>query len=190
MHRSTQGMETADVVLPLAFFPEAGWYMLAKEGKACAPASLTIYPAARQTLLRGPNGIQTLRVPLEKKQPGHIAHFEKWQRETLQAIRTAYGTAPFYPYYDYLVEEVLAQSAGDFAALCLAADAFCRLALNMEDATMAAEPATQWPELPVLSYDYGQRFTAQYPFSARISILDLIFNTGPLACEVIAGKAL
>ncbi|MFN7302340.1 MAG: WbqC family protein [Bacteroidia bacterium] len=147
------------------------------------------YPAARQTLLRGPNGIQTLRIPLEKKRPGQIADIEKWQRETLQAIRTAYGTAPFYPYYDYLIAEVL-ESTQSFDHLCIAADAFCRRVLNLEPANPAAGFTGIGPALPVLAYDYGQRFTEHYPFTERISILDVIFNAGPLSCDVIAGKPL
>jgi hypothetical protein len=182
-------MENEGMILPLGFFPEAGWYMLAQRGYACAGVNPIQYTAARQTLLRGPNGIQTLRIPLEKKRPGQIANPEKWKRETLQAIRTAYGTAPFYPYYDYLIAEVM-KSTQNFDALCKAADAFCRLVLNLEPAEQTADYTGKWPELPVIAYDYGQRFTEQYPFSERISILDIVFNAGPLSCEVIAGKPL
>lgn len=164
--------------------------MLAQKGLGCAKASPTHYPASRKTTLRGPNGIQIVRIPLEKKHPGQIADTDKWKRETLQTIRTAYGTAPFYPYYDYLVSDVLEQSAGGFDALCAAADTFCRLVLNLESAEPADDFSGTWPEMPVLSYDYGQRFTEQYPFSERISILDVIFNAGPLSCEVISGKPL
>lgn len=153
-------------------------------------ADPAVVPQVKQSTLRGPNGLQTIRVPLEKAHPGKIAQFDKWQRETLQAIRTAYGTAPFYPYYDYLVEAVLSESAGEFRALCLASDAFCRRALNMEAGKIPDDETTVWPELPAIAYDYGQRFTEQYTFSEKISILDLIFNAGPLACEVLDGKPL
>lgn len=182
-------MENKDLILPLGFFPEAGWYTLAQQGYACALVDPAQYPAARQTLLRGPNGIQTLRIPLEKKRPGQIADVAKWKRETLQAIRTAYGTAPFYPFYDYLVAEAM-ESTQSFEALCLRADALCRMVLNLEPVKPSAVFKGVWPELPVLAYDYGQRFTDQYAFNERVSILDVIFNAGPLSCEVIAGKRL
>jgi hypothetical protein len=183
-------MGIQSVILPLAFFPESGWYALARKGIHAAWADPNTLVQVKQCILRGPNGLQTIRVPLERAQPGRIAQFDKWKRETLQAIRTAYGTAPFFPYYDYLTEAVFEQSAGNFRNLCLAADAFCRRALNMPAGEVMEHSSVSWPELPPVAYDYGQRFTEHYPFSARVSILDLIFNAGPLACEVVDGKRL
>jgi hypothetical protein len=183
-------MGNQSVILPLAFFPESGWYALARKGFQATWADPNAITQVKQSILRGPNGLQTIRVPLEKARPGRIAQYDKWKRETLQAIRTAYGTAPFFPYYDYLVEAVFELSEGDLRRLCLTADAFCRRALNMQASEVMEHESVCWPELPPVAYDYGQRFTEHYPFSSRVGILDLIFNAGPLACEVLDGKRL
>jgi len=180
------------------WFPSIAWF---RQYLNQQPVGLTPWmhrsaqAEANRSIIRGPNGLQQLSIPL-RKGPRHDLrevrplNNEKWAKECRHALKTAYGTSAFYRYYDYLIEPLL----------------FCHY-MHLFDMNMAAlqlicdclklpEPLAVYEGLapsgedwePGTLSDYGQYFTERYPFSPQVGVLDVLFHCGPLGGLVLAGK--
>ena len=157
-------------------------------------------------------GVQVLSVPLRKgknaKQPIKevaIAYDMDWQKQHWQSIRTAYGSAPFWEHYAPQLEPFFLKKWGYLFDLNMAIlETFLKI-LKLKN-TINISFSTDYnlyftPEginegidfrnkiLPnktnFQGEKYAQLFQERTGFLPNLSILDLVFCTGPQAMSVI-----
>ncbi len=164
-----------------------------------------------RTRIAGPNGPQDLSVQIlhdhGRKMPMHavrLSHAEPWPQQHLHAIRSAYGSAPWFIHYIDDIEHLLLARHERLIDLNLAS---MRLGMRWLGLTTAVEVAERYaepsadaldlrdslhpkrplpPGLPPLP-TYPQVFAARHGFQARMSIIDLVCNTGPDAPALLLG---
>jgi WbqC-like protein family len=105
------------VILSTAYLPPSAWFASAlhADGGSFLIEQYEHFQKGtirNRCLIAGPNGVQTLSVPLKKgknnQQPirdVRIAYDEPWQRVHWRSIMAAYGSAPLFPYYADALEE-------------------------------------------------------------------------------------
>ncbi|HMO39672.1 MAG TPA: WbqC family protein [Saprospiraceae bacterium] len=162
--------------------------------------------------IAGANGVLRLSVPLEKgkneQQPireVRIAHHERWQALHWESIRSAYGNAPFFLHYADVLAPFYQQKYTwlwdwnfDLLQLLLSA---CQLQIEVQlsdayystppphllDLRNAIHPKTQrqQPEPAFKPTRYPQVFEEKQGFLPNLSILDLLFCTGPETAPIL-----
>lgn len=161
-----------------------------------------------RTSIMGANGRQDLLVNIERrsgeKMPMHsvgLSYTEPWNAQHVQAIRSAYGQTPWYIHYIDEIEEVLLKRYDRLVDLDLAT---MRLALRwiglpviptisetyleaplvrgdrpLNDLRSTLHPKLPLPEICTPLLPYPQVFADRHGHAARLSIIDLVMNTGP-----------
>ena len=154
------------------------------------------------------NAPLTLSVPVIKKNDQAIRDVridgrDDWQRLHLQSIASAYGTTPYFEYYQDDLEALLHQRFDFLFDLNEAArELICRLldlhpdlsfstaylhegkevtAAGMTDLRGAIQPKSTCPFSGFSPAPYPQVFSQRFGFQSDLSILDLLFNQGPEA---------
>ena len=153
----------------------------------------------------GPNGLQILSIPIQKNSGKQqmrdlrISYAEDWQKVHWKSIQTAYGSAPFFevlapelePFYlrktEFLVDlnlqltELVLQwiqektelyKSSNFTPL-LEDPLDLRFAFNAKNLSGFQANA------------YSQINAYKQPFEPNLSIIDLLFNEGPMAWELL-----
>lgn len=180
-------------VLPPFLFPPVSWFLDAAESEEVVVATGGYFE--KQSLrnrfyIGGPNDTLALVVPVSHtgdKQlftQTQISRREKWSREHSHSLRSAYGKAPFYEFYDYKILPLLENTAlslaelnqESIAVLCKAFDIPCP---SFDPNSQAPEWTAQAP--PV----YPQVFEDRFGFRPKLSALDLLFNLGPEASDYL-----
>lgn len=203
---------TGVAVLPPRLFPPSAYYAVMAQYPAVAIDADMRYDkrakAVHRYRIADTRGPLELTVPVARPEGattaagvpwsavGVSAHGRWWEVHRT-ALESAYGRTPFFEYY---IDRLLplfaprpldrAESASD---LCLRADKAVRGILGLDTAiisTAAASAAEQcadmrrtMPEVPDAAY--WQVRADRFGFIGGISILDLIFNMGPEAPEVL-----
>jgi hypothetical protein len=144
------------------------------------------------------NGKLELTVPVSKpfgsKTPiGKIlvSNQQDWRKNHLKTLESAYSSAPFYEYYTYDIERFLEKSVGDLLSLNLAS---IELVSHWLDLTIPLQLSSSHEQTgDFIDYRkgsftttkteplYNQVFAKKGLFVDQLSILDLIFNEGPMA---------
>lgn len=158
----------------------------------------------------GPNGKQALQVPVEKGSfhktlfcDLKIAYHTAWQKNHFKSIEAAYRSAPFYEYY---IDEVIPvyqkqpkflldlnliifEQVLDWLNLDLDWELTrdFQLVFDGDDCrnTMHPKAAKNKPDAGFFPVTYIQGFEQRHGFIPNLSILDLIFNTGPDTLSLI-----
>jgi len=159
----------------------------------------------------GANGPITLSVPIEKgRSPGYQIREAKidksidWQKIHQKSIQSAYRHSPFYEfYYDdfktywempvkYLFDLNLNILMKVFEVLELSTDIretddfHKKYPHDFNDFRELIHPKVLWSEdTDFIPREYIQNFSDRHGFQANLSILDLIFQTGPDAKNII-----
>ncbi len=155
----------------------------------------------------GPNGVQTLSIPVVKhsgsKTPTDEIVLAKsnWQKLHWKAIETAYGSAPYFDYYGMEVEELIAAPIPkliDFNTaiherICSWLDLGLKLTFTStylfpEEVSEDFRSEDFHHPNNFLIQKYTQVFRSKQNCLLNLSILDLIFNEGPLARNWIVGN--
>lgn len=188
--------KTLPLLTSTSYFPPAHWFIGARDAGAWLVEGHENYQKGgwrNRCLIAGPNGPQTLTVPLEKgkhqRKPVtkvRISYRNDWWREHEQSIRTAYGRSPFYEYY---AEELFAVPRAQPETLW---------ELN-QGLTRTIARLLQWPVLPAVTEDfvhptntdylrpsdlpdalapYPQVFTDRHGYLGGLSVLDGLFCLG------------
>jgi hypothetical protein len=161
-----------------------------------------------KTIIAGPNTLQTLSVPIVggRNQKGlykdiKICYTERWPNVHINAIRTAYGSAPFYEYYADSFYEILRKERNYLFDLneALLNQIIKTLKLNIsiskstdyrltieEGATDLRNRITAKTNFQPQK-TYIQVFSERHGFRPNVSILDLIFHEGPNAANYLRG---
>ena len=151
------------------------------------------------------NGVESLSVPVVKVNGNHtmtkdmaISPIEPWQHIHSRCLESAYKAAPYFDhYYDYLRPIF----EGHFERLIDLNDAALKAVLKMlkvnkeivytTDYVREAENDFREAFSPKKQVDaslfptYYQVFNTKFPFAPDLSVLDLIFNEGPVALQYL-----
>ena len=136
------------------------------------------------------NGAKSLSIPLKKgknKQLSiidvEIAYHDNWEKNHLNAIKSAYGKSPFFEHYFPLILEVYKQKHALLFDFNLKTFNVVNEILNLnkaENYTQFYQPNTKI-DFKKPANPYPQVFEYKYGFVPIPSILDLIFCCGPEA---------
>lgn len=176
------------------FLPNVEWFVHAAQNKQF---NITLNCNFNQSKflnkynIPGPNQLQTLVVPILAHTKNGlfseimIDYSQKWIREHKNALQTAYGKSPFFEYYDYRIFNIFDQEIPDLNTLniTLLRDiskwvGLDHFPLNIHHNSENAQ-TTQINTLNVP--EYNQVFHEKFGFRPNVSIVDLLFNQGPLA---------
>jgi hypothetical protein len=163
-----------------------------------------------RTSIVGPNGKQDLTVQIARrsgeKMPMRsvgLSYIETWPQQHVHAIRSAYGNTPWFIHYIDEIEAVVLKKYDRLVDLDLAT---MRLAMKWLGLKTEAEASEKYvedsrsfldlratlhpkrslpPSLP-LSPPYPQVFADRHGFIPRMSVIDLVMNTGPDARRIVA----
>jgi len=149
------------------------------------------------------NGIITLSIPLKKgKNAGIpisevcISYDENWVDKHLHCLRSAYGSSPYFEFYYYDIEHILKKKHSSLFQLNLETIEFAvnKLKLSLK-ICFTQSYQTNYPEWTDLrnndwksyqsSLKYPQVWENKFNFVPNLSILDLLFCTGPEAVSYL-----
>ena len=209
-------MQEESILLELPYLPCVQFFSKIKQGKVYLEhcESYTKGSYRNRCHIAGAQGVQVLSIPLQggKHQQQsirevRIAHDTPWHTQHWTAIKSAYGKSPFFEYYaDELIPifkkkyEFLWDWNWDLLQtllllLQLDADIVCTTEYEKNppnsilDFRNGISPKAHkaFPDPNFTPYKYGQVFEAENGFLPNLSILDLLFCTGPEA-SFILGK--
>lgn len=189
------------VVFPIAYLPDIVYYahfLTAQKPVIDIHEHYEKQTCRNRTAIMTAAGKQTLTVPINKKHPHtpvkdvKISYQENWPQIHWRTIKTAYSSAPFFEFYAFAIEPVL-HNKHEFL-----------IELNTELFTTVNEISginkrfsysTKYYEKHEVERDYRQYwhstkdsplipaypqvFSNKHNFLHNLSILDLLFNTGP-----------
>lgn len=189
--------KTFPLLTSTAYLPPAQWLtgaLGAGEWKIEAHENYQKGGMRNRCQIAGPNGIQTLTVPLEKgkhqKMPireVRISYRDDWWRAHEQSIRTAYGRSPYYEYY---AEDLFDVARTRPETLWELNQGLLHKVIQL----------LQWPVSPTLTNGfvppktegylraadlpnglpaYPQVFTDRHGYLSGLSVLDALFCLGP-----------
>jgi len=176
-------------------FPSIQWFILAKkQGKnnLLQHFSLSNNKYTNKYMIAGPNQIQTLIVPMiastksEDFYKVQIDYSQKWVREHKNALQTAYGKSPFFEYYDYRIFDIFDQQIPELSQLNQSLLALTTKLVgleNIEFSQLINDDTTlifNSDKMETPTPEFSQVFDAKFGFRPNVSILDLLFNLGPL----------
>lgn len=195
-------------ILPACIFPNVEWMVHFVNPQLVLIDGFEFYQ--RKTYrnrfdILGPNGRQTLSVPVSSakgsKCPVNEAHIEpgKWQREHWNALKTAYNSSPFFEHYEDVFKPLFENPPArliDFFDNGLKT-VFSLLELPIEikytseywneecriDFRHKVKGSRQFDEIR-----YPQIFEDRFGFVDNLSVLDLLFNTGPEARILLSSR--
>lgn len=152
----------------------------------------------------GPNGILSLNVPVQKGSSHKtltkdikISYDTKWHHNHLKALESAYNSTPFYEFYiDDILPLYLKQHAFlldfnlDILNLCLEwLNIDCTYEMSSDfildfpgqnyRESIHPKSSKHKVDLNFSAKEYIQGFENRHGFISNLSILDLVFNTGP-----------
>ena len=161
---------------------------------------------ANRTQIRLANKVETLSIPIQGRRPRiavdrvRIDYTQKWQSVHLRGMQSAYGKAPFFEYFFPYFEEILGSGEESLWNLNKNLLTIC-LKLLRRSARLTVSETELIPE-DVL--DIRGQIEPRKPFSLRnyyepkpytqlfgldfepnLSILDLLFCTGPEADKIL-----
>jgi hypothetical protein len=119
-----------------------------------------------------------------------INYGSSWDRQFLQSLKSAYGKSPFYEFYDYKIEALIAKRhllLWDFNLELLKLILSC---LKIET-QFEIKPGYFNTELSFnndTNIKYYQVFLDKIPFMNNLTVLDLLFNEGVDAFNILLKK--
>ncbi len=153
----------------------------------------------------GANGKQLLSVPVEKRgnhipiTEVRISYKEDWQKIHWRSIVSAYRNSPYFEYYLDVFQSFFETKT----------ELLCEFNMSLHQVVMKllkAEIKHEFTETYISDYgnnvldlrnadtdfpaipQYNQVFKERYGFIPNLSILDLLFNTGPDSLKILSGK--
>lgn len=169
-----------------------------------------------RTVILGANGPVSLIVPVEKGRGQkirikdlRIAYDEEWQRNHWRTIFSAYNSSPFFEYYADEIEPFFRKKPEFLFDFNQQITETILEILEIETALKPTEDFEQVPEqclnfreqispkthrtaedLTFRLQPYTQVFSEKFGFVPDLSILDLLFNEGPSASDILQESTL
>lgn len=151
----------------------------------------------------GPQGRQMLNIPVvhneQDKYSGtiEISYRENWQRTHWQAIKTAYGSSPFFeilgpelePFYQMKIERLMDWNTALLKLLLhwLQVDIDITFSENWQSRLENDHREDFHPKKKDKQHfeEYLQVFANKGGFEANLSVIDLLFNEGPASFDYL-----
>ncbi|MBQ4355598.1 MAG: WbqC family protein [Bacteroidales bacterium] len=201
-------MNTEKIVLSTAYLPNIEYFAFIAKSEVFFMEGWESFQKQtyrNRTYIQTATGVQGLILPtcrLSRQttiRDVRIDYKDHWQAKHWRAIETAYSGTPYYLYYkDYLVPffekkyEFLFDYNLDLTQALLKllkikkvpviTETFEKSYSEMLDLRWAISPKRE-PMLP--SVPYPQVFSDRQPFTDNLSVIDLLFNVGPEAGEIL-----
>jgi hypothetical protein len=192
------------MILHCAYLPNLSWFRIflgSQEPLVEIHEHYLKQTYRNRCVILSANGPLVLTVPV-KKQGVKIRMHEvqtdetlPWKKQHCEAIRAAYGSAPYFAHYFPRFEAILHTPAQGLVTMNLELIRLCQQQKRIDrepDTTReyaaTAEPDYRQllhPKRPVVwqSPPYLQVFADRFPFIPDLSVLDLLFNKGPHSGE-------
>jgi hypothetical protein len=179
------------MILKSFLFPSLEYFSKLKNEKGIEIDSVENYQKRSQRnkyKILAANGIEELSVPLRKGKSAQknitevlIAYDEDWITNHLKSIKSAYGNSAYFEHYFPKIEKLFHQKFEKIYDLNMAALSLILSTLKMDIAIENSQEFLKIYEAEYQRKPYPQVFENKYGFSENLSILDLLFNTGPEA---------
>ncbi|MFM8433706.1 MAG: WbqC family protein [Bacteroidota bacterium] len=190
------------ILLPTAYLPPLSYMsLLLRNGQVCIEAQEHFVKKTLRNRCRicGANGTLLLSVPVDHdnrwRKPIHeigISQQEEWKKSHWKSIESAYAHAPYFEFYEEEFRKVLFDKHKTLTGLNQAFLLTVLRWLKLEKKlhwTSEFDPYSanhndyrrNWDQEPAVRHSvvYKQVFEAKLGFQDDLSIIDLIFNTGP-----------
>lgn len=195
-------------IFPSLFLPPVSYFKLLLKANNPIIDIYEHYPkqtCRNRCFIYAANGVIPLIIPVHKVEHHtpfkyiKIAYESNWQNPMWRSIVSAYGSSPFFTYYDYLIEPIFKQETTlllDFNTQLI------KLILKLLKQPINFTFSTEYIEKNIQAdyrnhfgkyyrnqiFDfkkYHQPFEEKYGFQHDLSILDLLFNEGPNAINYL-----
>ncbi len=198
------------VIFPVAYFGPVSYYqkMLQAEEISFEVHEHYVKQTLRnRTTILGANGIQNLSIPVIKPNGNKtltkdilISYAENWQKNHWKAIESAYSPSPYFEHYGSEVKELVDFQTEDLIHFNqnIHQRIVQWLDLKLEegfshsyltDVDPANDLRSAFKETAIsANYSYTQVFSPEGKFIPDLSMLDAIFNLGPMARKLIIDK--
>jgi len=157
----------------------------------------------------GANGIVQLSIPVKKSAPKtkvkdlQIDYATNWQKIHWKSIESAYRSSPFFEFYaDYfipfyktryhyliefnsLLQELVLENLGINKLVKYTQEYSTVEIADTDDFRELIHPKRNTQDNDFIGLRYNQVFIEKYGFKNNLSIIDLIFNEGPNAINIL-----
>ena len=155
------------------------------------------------------NGELSLTIPVKKIEPKtnikdiRIDYDTNWRKIHWKSIESAYKSSPFFEYYqdelipyytkkyNYLIDfntelqSVILSNLDILVKISFTKQYISRNEIEYTDMREAIHPKKKSKDAKFRMVEYTQVFQKKYGFIPNLSILDLLFNEGPNASEIL-----
>lgn len=187
----------SQILVPLYFGQISYWSVLLHQHSFNSHPQMPFQKSSRlnRTAIMTANGIEILTVPVQGGRNTKIPYSEvlisydnDWQKNHWNAIQSAYGKSAYWEYYHDKFKTLYQQPFKKLIDLNITSleliASLLKVAITAEEdkAIIASKDVSSFlfythSDLPI----YFQTFSHKHPFASDLSILDLVFNTGPKA---------
>lgn len=197
-------------LFPVAYFGSVAYYKKMVQMKAISFELFENYvkqTLRNRTTILGPNGIQNLSIPVIKPDGNktltkniQISHAEKWEKIHWRAIESAYSPSPYFDHYGTEVKELIYSEEINLVKFNLKIHETIVSWLELPVECLTTHAYLKTPEAGLdfrddfqqrqqdETYSYVQVFGQPEGFIPDLSILDAIFNLGPMARKLFIDK--
>jgi len=157
---------------------------------------------ANRYLIFGANGIQKLVIPVKKGKTllthnkVECSYEEAWRAQHLRSLKSAYGKCPFFDEYFAIFQEFYTNEFNflidwNRKSLELLVDLFKidsnKLVFTDRecDEYLNIHPKKREKDSMFKAQEYMQTFSFKHGFKQNLSAVDLLFNEGPYASEIL-----
>lgn len=196
----------SSVILPLDYLPSIAWFyeyanadnVLLEKHENFAKGK-----CRNRCTIAGPNGKQQLSIPIIGGRDHHqlfidtrICYNTAWNLKHQQSLQTAYGSSPFFEHYSPIIFNLYQQKpthlwqCNENALSVLLR--LLKIPAKHQYTTVFQKQYdnyTDWRYVKEMSLQYApgyyQPFSAKHGFVKNASIIDLLFNEGPVAKDYL-----
>ena len=198
-------------VFPVYYFPPISWFAAIQSESQVMLEAREHYRKQQyfnRMRIKGPNGVMALSIPVEKapeKTPlaeRRIAYAMDWQKNHWKSLEAGYRSSPYFEYYEDRLLPFYEQRWDNLLEFNLASIALC---VKLLDLDLTWEVSSEYKDSDQYSADYRSTFNARkgvspsgftpqpyeqvFPgFAPDLSLLDLLFNEGPAARQILNGS--